>query len=87
MRRRTFRLAVDRCCPSCGRVLNAATSLDHVDAPKPGDFTVCVDCGVLLRFTADGLEPTTPEAVLEHCDSGAAEVLLKFREHVLRQAN
>ncbi len=87
MRRRTFLLAVDRCCPFCGRLLDAATSLEHVDAPKPGDFTVCFDCGALLRFTADGLEPTTSEAVFEQCDRGAAEVLLKFREHLVRQAN
>jgi hypothetical protein len=87
MRRRTFLLAVEHRCPSCGRLLDAATSFDHVNAPKPGDFTVCVYCGVLLRFTADGLEPTTSEAVLEQCDRGAAEVLIRFREQLLRQTN
>jgi len=87
MRTRTFLLAVDRCCPSCGRLRDAATSLDHVNAPKPGDFTVCVDCGVLLRFTDDGLEPTTSEAMLEQCDRGVAEVLLKFRDNLLQRTN
>ncbi|MGI4876683.1 MAG: hypothetical protein ACRYG4_04285 [Janthinobacterium lividum] len=41
-------------CPHCGVELSAATSTMQPDedeaAPDPGDLTVCIKCGVILRF-------------------------------------
>jgi hypothetical protein len=46
-------------CPACGKELDAATALGGDDAkPRVGDFTICLYCGALQRFTATGgLEP------------------------------
>lgn len=38
-------------CPSCGYILDAATSLDdQVIAPKEGDIGICFQCGTLLEY-------------------------------------
>lgn len=40
-------------CPACGGEIADATSLQEKEArPKIGDFSVCVYCAELLRFTA-----------------------------------
>lgn len=42
-------------CPTCGYLMDAARCLSNKTArPKPGDFSVCLKCGEMLRFT-DGL--------------------------------
>lgn len=49
-------------CPSCGARFDRATGIDHPSAPEPGDFTVCISCGALLRFDAAlRTEPATAE--------------------------
>lgn len=41
-------------CPKCGDVHDAATASDLSDeAPEPGDFTICVNCGSINRFDDD----------------------------------
>jgi hypothetical protein len=37
-------------CPRCGYRLDAASDLIGGATPKPGDFSVCLNCGELLRF-------------------------------------
>ncbi len=38
-------------CPSCGQLLNAATDADDSDLrPKPGDRSICIHCGALLKY-------------------------------------
>jgi hypothetical protein len=46
----TTKLPDDSRCPSCGKKIDAATHLEEHVRPKPGDFTVCFGCAVLLRF-------------------------------------
>jgi len=43
-----FLTPVDAC--RCGYILDMATGKA---APRPGDFSVCLSCGNLLRFTDD----------------------------------
>jgi hypothetical protein len=38
-------------CPGCGLVLNAATNLEGANLPVPGDLSVCLGCGGMMRFT------------------------------------
>jgi hypothetical protein len=35
-------------CPSCSERLDAASG---TELPRPGDFSVCFECGEVLRFT------------------------------------
>ncbi len=39
-------------CPKCSSVLNLHTSIGTSVAPKEGDFTVCINCCLILRFGA-----------------------------------
>jgi len=40
-------------CLACHRLLDAATSIEDNDRPKPGDVTVCWDCGHIMFFADD----------------------------------
>lgn len=37
-------------CPFCFTLLDAATNMTSLDAPQPGDFTICVNCSGILRY-------------------------------------
>ncbi len=40
-------------CPTCGYVMDRATTLDGADVtPKPDDLTICMSCGDVLQFDA-----------------------------------
>lgn len=58
-------------CPVCQCLLNASAPHDGKTAPKTGDFSLCVQCGSVLRF-GDSLElsqadPTDIVALAETC--------------------
>jgi len=39
-------------CPTCGYEMDSSTCVDDDTVkPKPGDFSVCMKCGEMLRFT------------------------------------
>lgn len=40
-------------CPDCGYVFDRATGKAGGKGPGEGDFSVCVNCGAVLRFDAD----------------------------------
>jgi hypothetical protein len=40
-------------CPLCGKELDAASGMDHDNAPKPGDVSVCLGCAQPLVFNDD----------------------------------
>jgi len=40
-------------CPNCKAPLDAATGIGHDVAPVKDDWTMCMYCGVFLRFTDD----------------------------------
>lgn len=40
-------------CPHCRGDLSAATDPIGQARPSPGDYSVCANCGGLLRFAAD----------------------------------
>lgn len=39
-----------RTCPGCGGRFDGAASLTSDEPPDPGDFSVCMTCGTILRF-------------------------------------
>lgn len=40
-------------CPSCGHKVEAALSVNGQRAPKEGDASICIECGVLAIYTAE----------------------------------
>jgi len=54
----TVKLAYNPKCPSCKKVLNAASS-NHDCLPEEGDFTVCAYCATPLIFRGKGLYAVT----------------------------
>lgn len=40
-------------CPSCGKELDAATSVEKEARPKPGDISICFYCGSINTFQED----------------------------------
>jgi hypothetical protein len=51
--------------PCCGYEVDAATGLDHEEAPTPGDYTICLNCGAVLRFVEGGPPQVVGLDVLE----------------------
>lgn len=39
-------------CLNCGDVLDGATALGGGNKPRPGDCTVCIECGHVMAFDA-----------------------------------
>lgn len=37
-------------CPSCQLELTGAMTVGHERRPKPGDFTICIDCSAVLVY-------------------------------------
>ena len=40
-------------CPSCGKILDAASPLEEGAKPSPGDITLCFYCSSILVFGED----------------------------------
>jgi len=40
-------------CPTCARPIDAATGMLTDARPEPGDFSMCVTCGEILRYQED----------------------------------
>lgn len=48
-------------CPGCGAMLDAASHHEEGAVPEPGCFSICLYCGLLLRFDDDlSLGPIDP---------------------------
>jgi hypothetical protein len=53
-------------CPNCDKVLDAATAIERGARPKPGDITICLDCGHLMAFGDDlRVRPLTDAEMVE----------------------
>lgn len=70
-------------CPGCNHVLNATSDPKGRGAPRPGDLTICIDCGTVLRFDAFyRLSALTPEDI-EKLPKATAIELLEQKERWL----
>lgn len=76
-------------CSNCGEILNAATGLMN-RRPKAGDLTICLECGVVQKFT-EGLDlvPFTEEewAALGNAAKAALEVVHELARKVHDERN
>jgi hypothetical protein len=49
----TTRKMPDANCPTCGHAFSAASNaLDNERGPRPGDWSICIECGGVLAFDA-----------------------------------
>lgn len=65
-------------CPTCKKMLDGFTAVDHEQNPQPGDVTICAYCNEVLQFTDDmGMKLASPEAI-EEC--GLLEVSRSQRQ-------
>ncbi len=49
-------------CPVCGGLNEAATGMTGMEGPREGDASICLYCGALCVFNADGtIRQTTEE--------------------------
>lgn len=82
----TTRLPNKSPCPVCRKMLDAASALDGSnDGPTPGDVTVCINCGMVLKFTQTlGLAIATPQDVNELSYEQAVQIA-KAQQFILRQ--
>lgn len=56
--------------------------MGHDDKVKPGDISLCLRCGQLLRFDAD-LEPVLAlESELEELDPRQRRMIAMARKHI-----
>lgn len=63
-------------CPTCGYEMDSASSVGRKATPKPGDFSLCMRCGAVLRFDAElRLEPATSDELTELDEEGRTTLL------------
>jgi hypothetical protein len=82
---RTSRIA-PAFCPFCFKMLDATTSLGSEEVPQPGDFTVCIACCGVLRFTDDmSLLPSSLLEIPTHSRLEFAKAVQACKELPSRQ--
>jgi hypothetical protein len=65
-----------RRCPQCFCALDACTSLTAAVQPQPGDYTICIGCASVLRFTETmDFELSSLEAIPTHSRMGFAQAV------------
>jgi hypothetical protein len=71
-----------RFCPVCFHKLDGVTNLTGQEKPEPGDFTICISCTAILRFTTgNDLELSSLEAVPVHLRFEYAKVIRAIKEN------
>jgi hypothetical protein len=73
-------------CPRCDYKVDAATPVfDDTVCPKPGDFTICINCATLLIFTEDmGLSVATDSYTRNNLDLDTRAEIAKL-QHLIKE--
>jgi hypothetical protein len=84
------RIAGDPRCPSCYNILSSASIIVFVKdkpLPAPGDFSVCIMCGEMLRFTDKlQMEKVSQEIIEETLDPGRKHFLIAVSDLTKKRA-
>ncbi len=64
---RTGQLDTRPHCPTCKKLLDGFTAVDHDKKPKAGDVTICVYCNEVLQFNDDMSMKLASAEVIEGC--------------------
>jgi hypothetical protein len=52
-------------CLRCGHTFDRASNMSGKGRPRDGDLTICIECGVLLRFNPDLTVSLTDETTAD----------------------
>lgn len=70
-------------CPKCNFVLDAATSLEDIcTKPRPGDITICINCGSVLKFTEDFSLEALSEEEISNLDSSILGLISSVKKSI-----
>ena len=82
-----YKLNTKSVCPSCGQILDGALNPEIMQAPKPGNISICMDCSHISIFGDDmSLRPLNDQEM--HDIAGDPKMLLYidildfFNKHV-----
>lgn len=69
-------------CPHCGYKVDSVTRMGHVEKPKPGDISICLNCGEFGQFNEQlMLEKAPDEAdLLLALSDETRQLVVKARE-------
>lgn len=72
------------CCTACGRMCDAAMTIDADESPQPGDVTVCLTCGHVMSFDNNlGLRELTSEEAYNIAGDKRLLALQKARAFII----
>ena len=54
-------------CPTCKKLLDGYTAVDHDHKPQAGDVTICTYCNEVLQFNDDMSMKLASAEVIEEC--------------------
>jgi hypothetical protein len=69
-------------CPDCGHYLDAATGEEGAK-PKTGDFSICINCATVMRFTTPPEMEKVTEAELNALPAEDAAGIAEARKSIL----
>jgi hypothetical protein len=73
-------------CPVCFTVLDAVTNFTDKVPPKPGDFTVCIECGSVMEYGPKmDLSLRSLEDIPMHSRLGFAKAVTAIKERGRRR--
>ncbi len=67
-------------CPSCKKLLDAATSLEEGAVPNPGDISVCIYCGEFLLYGDDMALEILPKVIWDQLETELKIQLIGIRK-------
>jgi hypothetical protein len=71
-------------CPNCGAGVDAATNLFGKGGPEPGDISICLYCGCLMKFKDDMmLRRLTGAELIEVLKDDRVAAIERARQHVV----
>ena len=72
-------------CNNCQSEFDAATSLTNDVKPKPGDLTICIECGQAHQFQADfSLASCTLESVRDNLSDTDYRLVKSIQERYFK---
>jgi hypothetical protein len=83
-RLKEYRVPVTNCF-GCGNPNDAATNVLGTDNPEPGDVTICLRCGMLMRFRKNmTLRQLTGKEMIEALQDPRVSHIERTRQEVMK---